>query len=158
MLPAGMSIYTEEKQGDLRQLNRDGLVAHIKEVLARYPEVAGAYLFGSVLDLVRPDSDIDIGLICPGSLYAQDVSWGMDAADKVAMAVNGILDLWGPHPFQITVLREENTSFVMRVLRRAQLIYCADAERVSCFLERVARLHDDVEPFRRIYFAARGMG
>ncbi len=158
MLPTEPEVYTGKKLGDLRQINLDGLIAHIRVIAGRFPKVAGLYLFGSALEMVRPKSDIDAGLILPEKLYGKDPSWGMDAADKEAAALARALGSWGPHKFGVTVLREENTGFVMRVLRDARPAYLADLERVSGFLERVAHLNDDVDPFRRTYLAARRQG
>jgi len=49
--------------GELIELDRSKLPCFVREKLEIFPEVAGAYLFGSVLEKMRPDSDIDVGII-----------------------------------------------------------------------------------------------
>lgn len=41
----------------------DLIVKTVTRALESREEIAGAYLFGSALELCRPDSDIDIGLV-----------------------------------------------------------------------------------------------
>ncbi|MEW6227740.1 MAG: hypothetical protein AB1700_06525 [Bacillota bacterium] len=48
---------------ELVTVNEDAIRAAVVPVLVRFPQVAGAYLFGSSLGRCRPDSDIDIGLV-----------------------------------------------------------------------------------------------
>ncbi|SHI78308.1 nucleotidyltransferase domain-containing protein [Desulfofundulus thermosubterraneus] len=48
---------------ELMRVNLDPVVEQVKAALQNFPQVAGAYLFGSILRLCRPDSDIDLGLI-----------------------------------------------------------------------------------------------
>ncbi|NPV73558.1 MAG: nucleotidyltransferase domain-containing protein [Pelotomaculum sp.] len=38
-------------------------ISQVSSILKKFPQVAGAYWFGSSLEACRPDSDIDIGLV-----------------------------------------------------------------------------------------------
>jgi len=139
--------YTDEGRGDLRRLDLEPVRTAAREVLASVPEVAGAYLFGSALGWVGQRSDIDLGLISRAGLPAE-------AELDVAGRVEERLGRLGPHAFHVTVLREEENAFTFRVLRDGELVYVADGERVADMIEAVGRQHDDLEPFRRTFYAA----
>ncbi|TYP52508.1 hypothetical protein LZ11_01675 [Thermosediminibacter litoriperuensis] len=54
---------------DLIQIDRGKLEVFIAEKLGQFTEIAGVYLFGSALDKMRTDSDIDLGIILvPGAV------------------------------------------------------------------------------------------
>lgn len=135
------SIYLGEGRGDLLRLNPDLVTAKVTDVLRAFPEVLGAYLFGSALDYVRPDSDIDLGVILDAALLAPAVG-GWLAPDEVASDnMERRLGRLGSHPFQVTVLREEQTGFVLPILHAGRLLYCANYPKLTDFIERVARLY-----------------
>jgi predicted nucleotidyltransferase len=144
-----LDIYTEERRGDLRRLELSSLREHLRAALSAYPEVKGAYLFGSAREAVRPTSDIDIGLI---------LGEGLDtcAAETVAGKVEAGLGRWGPHPFHVTVLRARDLNFTFRVLRDGELVYASDLESVTDLIEVVGRRHEDLTPFRETFDAALG--
>ncbi len=144
-------VYLAERRGELLRLNLAELKDRLLKVLPGYPNVAGAYLFGSALDFVRPDSDIDLALI----LAKEPENFPDDPTD---FDLENDLRSFGPHRFQVTVLREEENNFAFRVLTKGELIYVADPVRLTNFLEGVARVHEDHEPFMRTYHVARGRG
>lgn len=148
---AAMDLFTEERYGDLRRLNPLILRERIRTALAAFQDVAGAFLFGSALDFVRSDSDIDLGLVMRHGL-------GSDAAEHLTGRVEAQLGRFGPHPFHVTLLRPEANSFAFRVLGNGELVYVADEARVTDVMEIVGREHDDLEPFRRTFYEALGMG
>ncbi len=145
-----MDPYSGERRGDLLRLNLSPLRDHIRAVLAAFPDVAGAYLFGSALDFVRSRSDIDVGLILTAGL-----PWS--EAELLTGRIEQRLGRYGPHPFQVVALRPEQNSFTFRVLRDGELVYVANEERVTDVIEAVGRQHDDLAPFRRTFFRALGM-
>lgn len=145
-----MELYTGERRGDLRRLNPSALRERIRAALDAFPNVAGAYVFGSALDFVRSDSDVDLGLVLRHGVIS-------DAAERLAGRVEAQLGRFGPHPFHVTLLRPEENSFTFRVLRDGELIYVADEECVTDVIEIVGRQHDDLEPFRRTFYEALGM-
>ncbi|MEW6447770.1 MAG: nucleotidyltransferase domain-containing protein [Bacillota bacterium] len=48
---------------ELVRINLEPVIQQVRAVLSEFPQVAGAYLFGSAMESCRPDSDIDLGLI-----------------------------------------------------------------------------------------------
>lgn len=143
-----MDVYSGLRRGDLSQLNLPDLRRTVQSALATFPEVVGAYLFGSALDFVRSSSDIDLGLILRPEV---------DDAERVANRVECALGHYGPHPFQVTLLRPEENSFTFRVLRDGDLVYLADVPLVTDLIEAVGRQHDDLAPFLRTFYAALGV-
>lgn len=143
-----MGVYSGQRRGDLLQLNLPDLRRFVQSTLATYPEVAGAYLFGSALEFVRSTSDIDLGLI---------VRPGVEAPECLANRVESTLGHYGPHPFQVTLLRPEETSFTFRVLRDGNLVYLADPLYVTDLIEAVGRKHDDLAPFLHTFYVALGV-
>ena len=145
------SIYSEAGRGDLRHLNRDAIRAHVRRALTAFPDVAGAYLFGSALHLVGGRSDIDLGVIPAGEA-------GADRDAELAEQLESVLGQLGPHAFHVTVLRAHDNAFTFSVLNRGELIFVADENLVTDLIERVGREHDDLVPFRSTFYAALGMG
>jgi predicted nucleotidyltransferase len=143
------AIYTGKRRGELWQLDLRRVEERIRAVLPDFPQVAGAYLFGSVLDFVRPQSDIDLGLI----LRRENPDPWEEVTDVLVETRLGRI---GPHPFQVTVLRRAQGNFAFRVLTRGRLVYVDDPLWVADFIEAVARNHEDWAPFLHTYEAARG--
>jgi len=120
---------------------RAAIITQVVRGLCTVPEVAGGYLFGSVLsEAFRPDSDIDLGLVVrPGADVAQvtgDVEWACRPV--------------GGHPIHATVLTARTPIFAFGVVREGSLIYSADQDAVTDFIEVVARRYEDVgPPYRR---------
>lgn len=111
------------------------VLRRVASVCARHPEVLAAYLFGSALGEMRPDSDIDVGIVLhPGAEQGAD-PWGFEGPLEADLG-------WvGTHPPQVTVLSAANAIFTVKALTEARLAYVADADRLSDFLEHVARLN-----------------
>lgn len=108
---------------------------HIGAACARNPRVAAAYLFGSALGEMRPDSDIDVGVV----LSAQGRALTGLAAFGLSGQLEGALGFWDRHPFEVTVFSVDNAIFVMSALRDAVLAYEGDGEVLADFLEAVAQ-------------------
>ncbi len=145
-----MDLYTGERRGDLLRLNLPALHAKVQSVLSTFPDLSGAYLFGSALDFVRSTSDIDLGLVFPPGLGRAD-------AELLAGRIESTLGKYGPHRFQTTVLLPEENHFTFTVLRDGELIYCAHEEVVTDLIEVVGRQHDDLAPFRHTFLEALGV-
>ena len=144
------SPYTGETRGDLLRLDRRVVAAQACRVLSGFPDVAGAYLFGSALDFVGRGSDVDLGLVMREPLAAE-------REFEVCGSLEERLGSLGRHRFHVTVVRPEEIAFAFSVLRDGALLYVADAKRVTDVIERVGREHDDLEPFRKTFYAALGM-
>gem|GEM_PF-377117 len=117
------------------------LVEKIKKALENFPQVAGAYLFGSVLGPCRPDSDIDLGLILePGIRPDGAEGYHLEAA----MAL--YLPPFQGHPFDIVLLDPGKPIFVFRVIREGKLVYCRNWDRVTDVMEFVSRRYAELYP------------
>ncbi len=142
------SVYDGKQQGDLLGLNLPNLEAKILKVISNFKCVAGTVLFGSALDLVRPESDIDVGIVLqPGH-------------DELAVAadVEYALGRFGCHPFQVTVLADTApvAEFTYRAFNSGKVIHMADEDFTTDIIEKVSRIHEENRQFMRIYDAARG--
>lgn len=135
MVP-GDRIYTGERRGDLLQINLPLLKQQTRTVLCHYDQVAGAYLFGSALDFVRPQSDIDIGLV----LKPTDIPSYRNTID---VEVEGALRRLGPHPFHVTILEEDSLQFSHNVLTKGDLFYIGDYDLVTDFIVRIIRGYEE---------------
>lgn len=141
--------YIGQARGDLRRLDLGAVRIRARQALAAFPEVAGAYLFGSALDFVGPRSDIDVGILLRSGLAPEAE---LELAERLDAALGSV----GPHAFQASILRPQDCALTFSVLRDGELIYVSDEERVTDILEQVGRQHDDLEPFRRTFYAALG--
>lgn len=134
---------------ELQRVALDAVEEQIRRVLSRFPAVSGAYLFGSCLGVLRPDSDIDLGLI----LRVDPASPLTDVTDVEVEAELGAFD---GHPYHVTTLSAEAVTFSFGVVNRGRLVFEADPDRVGDFLARVAIAHDDLAPFLDSYRGERG--
>lgn len=142
------AIYTGEHRGDLKKLNLPLLKERATLVLSRFDGVAGAYLFGSALDFVRPQSDIDVGII----VRTLDGGSGLD---EISPEIEAEFHSFGGHPFHITVLDGNALNLTFHIIAKGHLFYIRDYDFVTDFIERVARQHEDVAPFLQTYRATR---
>ncbi|MDA8066300.1 MAG: nucleotidyltransferase domain-containing protein [Thermaerobacter sp.] len=134
--------------GGLVRLALEDVAERLRGVLPRHPQVAGAYIYGSALDVCRPDSDIDVALI-----LEQEPSRPLD--DTTDVVVEAALGRYGNHPYHVVTLRSEQVPFSFRVLRTGWLIYERDHARVADFIFRVARQHEDLAPFLASFYRER---
>ena len=95
----------------------------IRQLLPNYPDVAGAVLFGSALELCRPDSDIDVGIIRQNAMNpGADVWDDLGAAEAVADA----LGKFGQHAHHVTVLSLRMPFLAFEALRTGHSLYLRD--------------------------------
>lgn len=120
--------------------DREAIAQRSAEVLKSFPQVAGAYLFGSALDKCRPDSDIDIALVLEDIELSEREKTQLE--DEIA---SSFIPMEG-HPFDIVVLDPGKPVFGYQVLREGHLIYVRNHERVTDVLEMVSRRAADVYP------------
>ncbi|MCG0278198.1 MAG: nucleotidyltransferase domain-containing protein [Thermanaeromonas sp.] len=125
----------------LVRLNLDRIIRQVQEALKNFPQVAGAYLFGSSLGPCRPDSDIDLGLILePG--IKPDSEEGDTLEADIALYLPPI----DGHPFDIVLLDPDKPLFTFHALKKGKLIYCRNMERVTDVIEYVSRRYADLYP------------
>jgi len=108
--------------------NVDAAEKVLLPVLKETAGIAGAYLFGSVLGKMRPDSDIDLAIVSTP---------GADPFRAAADVESRIREIEG-HPLQVTILSESGVRFAMEAMSTGQLIYVADEEALTDFMERVS--------------------
>lgn len=120
---------------DLRRVE-----AHLVPVLEWFPQVVGAYLFGSSLESWRPESDVDVGLVLSANNLTDaeiDMLVG-DIALAVGRPANRTVDL--------VVLNRCGIVFAFRVLSHGKLFFVRDADALGEFIERVSRAYGEIYP------------
>jgi predicted nucleotidyltransferase len=127
-----------------------GFAARARAILARYPEIAAAYVFGSVArDEAGPESDLDIGIVFrkPGATALDHHRLLGDLASRLEAVSDG-------RPLDLVVLESQGWLFRHRVLLEGKLVYEADRERrISFEVQTYVRAFD----FRPTYeIATRG--
>ncbi len=113
----------------------------IEDVLADYPDVAAAWIFGSLSrGSATPDSDIDIGILLRErrDTAREHYMWLSDLANRVEQRYDRAVD--------IVVLGSQGAVFCHRVLREGRLIYEADPERRIDFESTVYSRYFDFRP------------
>ncbi|MCG8400442.1 MAG: nucleotidyltransferase domain-containing protein [Firmicutes bacterium] len=125
---------------DLVTIDHDTIMARVAAVLKDFPQVAGAYLFGSALAKCRPDSDIDIALV-PEDIELTERE-KMRLEDEVAAHFTPLAG----HFFDIVLLDPNKPVFGYQVLREGRLIYDRNHERVTDVMEMVSRGAADLYP------------
>ena len=128
---------------DLVRMSLADVEARVRKILPAFPDIAGAYLFGSCLGPCRPDSDIDLGLVLRGDV---------DAIYLEAL-VSGALGLVEGHPFHITVLTPGE--FAFQTIHAGRLVYEADVDAVADMIEQVAKDHHRNRRYLATFVAAR---
>lgn len=132
------------KPGGLVNIDKGILTQQVANILRDYPQVAGAYLFGSALGALRQDSDIDIGLILEDIVMTDK-----DKALLEAGIASSLSPLYG-HFYDVVLLDPGNTIFSFRVIKEGQLIYKKNIDRVNDVIEYVSRRYAEVYPRYRI--------
>lgn len=131
------------KMAELVRLDRQRIRKRAEEALRGFPEVVGAYLFGSALDQCRPDSDVDVGI------FARP-----DLSERERLALENKLALQFPpldgHPFDITVVDPQQAHFAFRVFSEGVPLYVSDPERLTDLMERVSREHSEFAYWYRL--------
>ncbi|HMJ14750.1 MAG TPA: nucleotidyltransferase domain-containing protein [Polyangiaceae bacterium] len=116
---------------------------HIETVLVEYlgdrPDVAAAYLYGSVATgAARPDSDVDVGILYrttpPPTLLGQPYGDEAELSARVG------------RPVQIVVMNTAPVDLVHRILRDGALIVERDASARIAFEVRSRNQYYDLLP------------
>lgn len=126
---------------DLVQIEKHRLKAYIEEKIGQFSEIAGIYLFGSALGRMRPDSDIDLGLILvPGAVKSEkelDFFLG-----KLYLALRN----FEGHPFDLVSVRDADTILAFEILRHGVPLLIKDEAVVLDVVEAISRRYADVYP------------
>jgi uncharacterized protein len=109
-------------------------------VLGRFPEVAAAWLFGSVArGEARPDSDVDVGIIFRhGSEPRSRHRFLGDLAGQLEQVTR--------RPVDLVVLESQGPIFRHRVLRDGHRFYEADRDRRIDFESHTSSEYLDYRP------------
>ncbi|ADL08874.1 nucleotidyltransferase domain-containing protein [Thermosediminibacter oceani] len=126
---------------DLIQIDREKLKIYIEEKLGQFDEIAGVYLFGSAIDKMRPDSDIDLGIILvPGAVKSEkELALFLE---KLYLALRN----FDGHPFDLISVRHVNTILAFEILRHGVPLLIKNDEVVSEVIESISRRYRDVYP------------
>lgn len=114
----------------------DQLQACLAPILRRHPKVRAAYLFGSVAEgRARPDSDIDVGMVCSDAL-------GLERLDLLAELSDA-----GLERVDLAELRDDDLVLRFEAVRPNRLVYAtADFDHGSYF-SRTLREYWDLQPY-----------
>ncbi len=129
--------------GNMIKINIDEVCSYVASVVKNVPGIAGAYLFGSALQgKVRPESDIDIGLV------PEKDSLSERETDFMESEVCNLLQQFRGHPFDVVTLtmNSNNIIFCFRVIKEGRLIYARNIDRIQDFMEHVSRRYAEVYP------------
>lgn len=119
-------------------INLSELKNYILDKIAIFPEIQGVYLFGSCLEKLRPNSDIDIGIILDKFLN-EDKNIFIEKLYYYLGHFNG-------HSFDITSIRDTNIIIAFKILNKGLPIYINDQESVSDLIEFISRRYLDIYP------------
>ena len=105
----------------------------IAPVLEKYEQIAGAYLVGSALELCRPDSDIDIGLVLMHSTKISEKE-----LDLIEARILEELSPQAAHHYDLVFLTRGNAFLSHRALKTGKLIYARDMDVITDFTEEIS--------------------
>jgi predicted nucleotidyltransferase len=101
------------------------IAGELGSVLSQHPEVAAAYVFGSVArGDATPDSDLDVGIV-----FAQRGDTAREHVDLIGTLAAEIEGIGGFREVDIVVLESQGPIFCHRVLSEGALVYERDPER-----------------------------
>lgn len=122
------------------ETTREQVAEALARVLPHFPEVAGAYFFGSAKEGDPTARDVDVGLVLFPDV-PEPPGWGFPGLEgRVEAALAAVADL----PWDVTVLSRDDVIFAFRVISQGVLAYCRDRNVVDEFFEAVARAHHDL--------------
>jgi len=135
---------------ELITIDLEKLKTYVSSKLTKFPEIQGAYLFGSSLEKMRPDSDIDLGLILNESLN--------QSVDLLIEKVYFSLGRFDGHPFDLVSVRDVNAILAFNIFHHGIPVYIFDNDKVTDLIERVSRIYSDIYPrYRRALEIVSGM-
>lgn len=105
-------------------MSTEGLIERLRPLLAAEPRIAAAWLFGSAArGEMRPDSDVDVGVIFVRGLQAQQREAVLaDLASRLESST-------APRALDLVALEDQGHVFVHRALRDGKRIVVNDEER-----------------------------
>lgn len=114
----------------------------IAAVLSRYPELACAWLFGSVArGDDGPASDLDVGLV-----FRRRGATARDHYRLLGDLASRLEESSGGRPVDLVVLEAQGPIFCHRVLSEGRLVYDADPDRRADFVSDTISRYLDFRP------------
>ncbi|MBS3975988.1 MAG: hypothetical protein KGZ75_04570 [Syntrophomonadaceae bacterium] len=110
-------------------------------ILREFQDVAGAFHFGSSLGMCRPDSDIDIALVCIPLEPCREREY-----ERLTNQIINRLSPVDGHPFDLVVLNSLPDIIAFRIIKNGNLIYRNDPGTVGDFIEKVSRRYGENYP------------
>ncbi|RMH23112.1 MAG: nucleotidyltransferase domain-containing protein [Acidobacteria bacterium] len=125
-------------------MDRERIVARLRDALVGRPEVAAAYLYGSVArGRGRPGSDVDLGVLWRGDPPA--------TLEGLGLAIEADLEAAVGRPLQVVVLQRAPVDLVHRILRDGVLVVERDPSARVRFEVKARRDYFDLLPHLRRY-------
>lgn len=103
-------------------------------VLESHERVEGAYIFGSILEECRADSDIDVGII-----LTPKISYSEKEVELIIADINEGLSPINKHHFDLVVLNHTSAIFAYKVISQGCLAYERNHDLITDFIEIVSR-------------------
>ncbi len=120
----------------------DDLIARLRPVLARYPQIAAAWVFGSAArGELRPDSDIDIGILLrdPRATAADEYMLLGELTARLEV-------ITAPRAVDVVLLEHQGPVFAHQALVDGTLILEPDRERRIAFESNAVMRGIDFRP------------
>lgn len=127
--------------GGLVKFDIELIAERVRGVLSSFPQVAGAYLYGSILGDCRPDSDIDLALILEAGIKPDGPE-----GDRLEAEISMQLPPIGGHSFDLFIINPEKPLFAFKPISQGKLIYSRNQDRVTDVIEYVSRRYADLYP------------
>lgn len=119
----------------------DLIIQKVRKVLPDFPQVAGAYLFGSIMGECRPESDIDLALVLEGGIDP-----GGFEGDRLEAEISIKLTPIQGHSFDLQILNPDKPLFAFRAISGGRLVYSRNDGRLAEVMEYVSRRYADLYP------------
>lgn len=123
---------------ELITIDLEKLKSHISSKLIEFPEIQGAYLFGSSLGKMRPNSDIDLGII-----FVENLKQNVELLIEKTYFSLGRFD---GHPFDIVSVRDISAILAFKIFRHGIPVYISDNDKVTDLMEQISRIYSDIYP------------
>lgn len=125
-------------------MDRERILEQARKILSRKPEVAAAYVFGSIArGSHRRESDVDVGILYrrepPRTLQGLGIDLGYDLQEAIG------------RPVQVVVLNRAPADLVHRVLRDGVLVAEGDRRARVRFEVKKRNEYLDLLPILRRY-------
>ena len=144
-----MSPFTEKRflpRHTAEAEEKDRLLRAIAERLSREKDILFAYLHGSFINS-SSFRDIDVGIY---TRTRKDFYFVSELSYELSRSTG--------HEVEIKLINEAPVAFQMAVLQEGKLVFSADDDVRSAFIEKVGRRYRDYAHFRNIFMEAIGAG